>query len=130
MTFENQLIVNPLWWIVICYVKLIGSVIMWQFHVVWFLMLLVIVYMLKLVVNCWWLHIYINIGDGEVIIVCVDICICSWVICSCIHDWWWWILYPRLMVADFISNWGEYDVFVASKVMTWRWLVPHASRWV
>ena len=37
-----------------------------------------------------------------------------------IQDWWWWILYPRLMVADFISNWGEYDVFVASKVTTLR----------
>ena len=45
----------------------------------------------------------------------------SRVICSCIHDWWWWILYPRLMVADFISNWGDYDVFVASKVTTLRW---------
>ena len=20
---------------------------------------------------------------------------CSWVICSCIHDWWWRILYPK-----------------------------------
>ena len=119
MTFVNQLIVNPLWRVIICYVEMIGVVIMWQLHVVWFL---------DVVGDCiydmwWWIVndcIYTSIGDGEVIIVCVNICICSWVICSCIHDWWWWILYPRLMVANFISNWGEYDVFVASKVTSLR----------
>jgi hypothetical protein len=30
--------------------------------------------------------------------------------------------------GGFISNGGDYDVFVASKVTTLRCLVPHASR--
>jgi hypothetical protein len=44
-------------------------------------------------------------------IVCVNICIES--SHMFMHSW--------LMVADFISNWGDYDVFVASKVTTLRW---------
>jgi hypothetical protein len=68
MTFVNQLIVNPLWRVIICYVRMISGVFMWQLHVVWFL---------DVVGNCiydmWWGIvndcIYTSIGDGEVIIV-------------------------------------------------------------
>ena len=83
-------------------------------------MLLVIVYML----NWWWIVddcIYTSIGDGEVIIVCVNICICSWVICSCIHDWWWWIIYPMEVITMFLLH---------QRWRPWGVLVPHASRWV
>ena len=58
MTFENQLIVNPLWRIVICYVKMIGGVIRWQLYVVWFLNVVGDCIYDILVVNYWWLHIY------------------------------------------------------------------------
>ena len=60
--------VNPLWRVIICYVKMIGGVFMWQLHVVKFL---------NIVGDCiyemwWWIVndcIYTSIGDGEVIIV-------------------------------------------------------------
>jgi hypothetical protein len=62
-----------------------------------------------IVVNC----IYTSFGDGEVIIVCVNICICSWVICSCIHDWWWWILYPIEVITMFLLHrrWRPWGVW-------------------
>jgi hypothetical protein len=118
MTFENQLIVNPLWRVLICYVKMIGGVSMWQLYVAWFWMLLVIVYiicggeslMIAYIYKYWWWW--------------GDFCLCehmhcSWVICSCIHDWWWRILYPIEVSTMFLLH---------RRWRPWGVLVPHASR--
>jgi hypothetical protein len=45
MTFVNQLIVNPLWRVIICYVRMISGVLCDNFMLCDFWMLLVIVYM-------------------------------------------------------------------------------------
>jgi hypothetical protein len=105
MTLRANCLVNPLWIVVITYVKMINGVYMWQLHVNW---------NMDVVGDCiyvmWW-----------------------WIVVDCIYtkSWWCWgdcmcehmhlelshmFMHSWLMVVDFISNWGDYDVFVASEV--------------
>jgi hypothetical protein len=127
MTFENLLIVNPLWGIVIRYVKMIGGAFMWQLYVVWFLMLLVIVYVL--------------IGDELLMIAYIHVLVMvrwllfvwtyAFVVESYVHafmtdgggfyiqDWWWRILYPIEVSTMFLLH---------RRWRPWGVLVPHASR--
>jgi hypothetical protein len=115
MVLKADCLMNPLWIVWYDYMKLI-DVYMWQLYVDW----IVNVVGDCIYVKWWWIVVeYICTKCLVMVwwIVCVNICICSWVICSCIHDWWWRILYPIEVIMMFLLHHGW---------RPWRDLVPHA----
>jgi len=54
----------------------------------------------------WWRLDGVNMYWKMLMLIIDDLCEhmhCCLVICSCIHDWWWRILYPYWRQPDFIS---------------------------